>query len=48
MENRKDAIAIVRECMMFVLRKKVLEPDLKKINLQSVVHCFVENLTDPV
>ena len=40
------AIKIVRNCMMFVLRKKVLEPDITKIDLKSVLHVFKENFNE--
>lgn len=46
MDNRKEGIKIVKECIMFVLKKKVLEPELTKIDLKSVVQVFSENFSD--
>lgn len=36
MEDRKAATTIVRDSLMFVLKKKVLEPDLTRIDAKSV------------
>ncbi len=46
MECRKDAIKQVRECILFVLKKKVLNPDLQRIDLKSVIDVFIANMED--
>ena len=48
MEKRKEGVSLVRDCLLFVLKKKKLEPDLVKIDLQSLLHVLQENLSDPV
>jgi hypothetical protein len=44
MSDRKIAVKIVRSCILFVLKFKALEPELLKIDFDSVATVIMQNL----
>lgn len=44
MDRRKEALKIVRSCLLFVLKSKVLEPELVKVDFDSLIAVINKNL----
>lgn len=46
MDERNEAINQVRQCIKFVLKKKVLEPDITSLSLIEICRVFSDNNVD--